>query len=68
MFRLSDPARIVIDLCKTLLNPSIWMFLKDECIPKQDRQFEATTARIVLDIAEDHDFEAVKNATGLRLK
>jgi N-acetylmuramoyl-L-alanine amidase len=69
VFRLSDPARIVIDLYQNIIESKHLDVPEGRMYTKiRTGQFETTTARIVLDIAEDHDFEAVKNADRLTVK
>ena len=66
VFRLSDPARIVIDLYQNVIDsreldvPAGRMYTKI-----RTGQFETTTARIVLDLNEEHDWDAVKNGNRL---
>ena len=66
VFRLSDPSRIVIDLYQNVIDsreldiPAGRMYTKI-----RTGQVERTTARIVLDLQQDHDWEAVKNGKRL---
>lgn len=66
IFRLSDPSRIVIDLYMNVIDsreldvPAGRMYKKI-----RTGQVETTTARIVLDMQQDHDWDAVKNGNRL---
>ncbi|NLO38109.1 MAG: AMIN domain-containing protein, partial [Ruminiclostridium sp.] len=66
IFRLSEPSRVVIDLYQNVIDskeldvPSGRLYTKI-----RTGQFDATTARIVLDLKEEHDWQAVKSGSRL---
>lgn len=66
VFRLSEPSRIAIDLYQNVIDSKELDFPSGRMYTKiRTGQFETTTARIVLDLADEHDWQAVKNGSRL---
>lgn len=69
VFRLNDPSRIVIDLYQNVIEskeveaPAGRMYTKI-----RTGQFETTTARIVLELPADYDYDVVKDGNRLQVK
>lgn len=66
IFRLSDPSRIVIDLYQNVIDSKQLDVPQGRMYTRiRTGQSETTTARIVLDLEQDHDWEAVKSGNRL---
>jgi len=68
VFRLTNPARIVVDIYDNVIEskedkvPDSWLYTKI-----RSGQFNKSTARIVLEIPEDIDYETTRNGNRLTL-
>lgn len=69
IFRLSNPARIVVDLYNNIIQSSETAAAKNALYKKiRTGQFDSTTARIVLEIPDNITYEATKSGNRLTLK
>lgn len=68
VFRLNDPMRIVIDLYQNVIESKELEVPPGRLYTKiRTGQFESTTARIVLDLPAEHDYDVLKDGNRLKV-
>lgn len=68
VFRLSEPSRIVIDLYQNVIESKELEVTPGRMYTKiRTGQFEKTTARIVLDLPAEHDYDVTKDGNRLKV-
>ncbi|MDD4297252.1 MAG: N-acetylmuramoyl-L-alanine amidase, partial [Ruminiclostridium sp.] len=67
IFRLSNPSRIVIDLPENLIDANEYNYSNRIYSKIRTGQFQTTTARMVIEVNENTEWEAKKNGNSLNV-